>query len=197
MLPNHYHIKMSLTAKEYKQLLQDIKTKGLDSSFRKLYYESYERLFRTAYYFTQNDELAREVSLDVLADVWDRRNSMVIPDDWERWSFIVTKNRALNTIEKESKRRSSADVNDIVVSQDITPSDIIEASEAQEIYERIVWGLSERCREAWILVREEGLSHAEAAKRMGTSEKTVDAQITKALRALREALLCMAYILLS
>lgn len=188
---------MSLTAKEYKQLLQDIKTKGLDSSFRKLYYESYERLFRTAYYFTQNDELAREVSLDVLADVWDRRNSMVIPDDWERWSFIVTKNRALNTIEKESKRRSSADVNDIVVSQDITPSDIIEASEAQEIYERIVWGLSERCREAWILVREEGLSHAEAAKRMGTSEKTVDAQITKALRALREALLCMAYILLS
>lgn len=186
---------MSLTAEEYKRLLIAISKTGTDRDFRMLYDASYERLFRTAYYFTHSDDLAREVVLDVLADVWDKRKSMIIPDDWERWSYIVAKNKALNTLDKETRRRGVGEPQEGDVSHNVSPADEVEADEAYRIYERTVWSLPERCRMAWQMVREEGLSHAEVAQRMGISEKTVDAQISKALKALREALLQLLLII--
>lgn len=188
-------VQMSLTAEEYKRLLIAISKTGTDRDFRRLYDESYERLFRTAYYFTHSDDLAREVVLDVLADVWDKRKSMIIPDDWERWSFIVTKNRSLNTLERESRRQGVGEPQEGDMALNVSPSDEVEADEAYRIYERTVWSLPERCRMTWQMVREEGLSHAEVAQRMGISEKTVDAQISKALKALREALLQLLLII--
>jgi len=48
---------------------------------------------------------------------------------------------------------------------------------------RVVDGLPPRCREAFILVKFDGLTHAETAQRMGISVKTVEMQIQIALRA--------------
>lgn len=120
---------------------------------------------------------------------------MIIPDDWERWSFIVTKNRSLNTLERESRRQGVGEPQEGDMALNVSPADEVEADEAYRIYERTVWSLPERCRMAWQMVREEGLSHAEVAQRMGISEKTVDAQISKALKALREALLQLLLII--
>lgn len=48
---------------------------------------------------------------------------------------------------------------------------------------QVVDGLPSRCREAFILVKFDGLTHAETAQRMGISVKTVEMQIQIALRA--------------
>ena len=48
---------------------------------------------------------------------------------------------------------------------------------------QVVDGLPPRCREAFILVKFDGLTHAETAQRMGISVKTVEMQIQIALRA--------------
>ena len=49
--------------------------------------------------------------------------------------------------------------------------------------------LPDRCREVFRKSREEGLSNAAIADQMQISVKTVEAQITKALRRIRETLL--------
>ena len=49
--------------------------------------------------------------------------------------------------------------------------------------------LPDRCREVFRKSREEGLSNAAIADQMRISVKTVEAQITKALRRIRETLL--------
>lgn len=48
---------------------------------------------------------------------------------------------------------------------------------------QVIDALPPRCREAFLLVKYDGLSHAETAKRMGISVKTVEMQIQIALRA--------------
>ena len=48
---------------------------------------------------------------------------------------------------------------------------------------QVVDGLPPRCREAFILVKFDGLTHAETAQRMGISVKTEEMQIQIALRA--------------
>ena len=48
--------------------------------------------------------------------------------------------------------------------------------------------LPPRCREVFLAVKRDGMSHADIAAQMGISVKTVEAQITKAMTRLREAL---------
>lgn len=52
----------------------------------------------------------------------------------------------------------------------------------------IVDGLPPRCREAFVLVKFDGLSHAEVAQRMGIAVKTVEMQVQIALAACWERL---------
>lgn len=58
----------------------------------------------------------------------------------------------------------------------------------QEIYHKTVDALPERCREVFKLSRNEDLSVKEIAKRLEISPKTVENQMTKALKHLRLAL---------
>ncbi|MFM8488490.1 MAG: sigma-70 family RNA polymerase sigma factor, partial [Bacteroidota bacterium] len=48
--------------------------------------------------------------------------------------------------------------------------------------------LPERCRAVFALSRFEDLSHKEIAERLGISVKTIENQITKAMKLLRESL---------
>jgi RNA polymerase sigma-70 factor (ECF subfamily) len=51
-----------------------------------------------------------------------------------------------------------------------------------------VQSLPDRCREVFELSRVHGLKYAEIARALGISVKTVEAQMGKALRTLRERL---------
>jgi RNA polymerase sigma-70 factor (ECF subfamily) len=51
-----------------------------------------------------------------------------------------------------------------------------------------VQSLPDRCREVFELSRVHGLKYAEIARQLGISVKTVEAQMGKALRTLREKL---------
>lgn len=57
-----------------------------------------------------------------------------------------------------------------------------------EAMTRVVDRLPTRCREAFFLVKFDGLTHAQAAKRMGVAVKTVEMQIQIALQACREGM---------
>ena len=52
----------------------------------------------------------------------------------------------------------------------------------------VVEGLPPRCREVFVLVKFDGLTHAETARRMGISVKTVEMQVQIALTACRKRL---------
>ena len=65
----------------------------------------------------------------------------------------------------------------------------LEADEMLLLIAEVVSQLPDRCREVFRKSREEGLSNAAIANQMRISVKTVEAQITKALRRIRETLL--------
>lgn len=61
----------------------------------------YDRFFRIAFYYLQRDEWAQEVILDVFTTLWNHRKSQLIPDDFNKYSYILIRNAALNYLEKE------------------------------------------------------------------------------------------------
>ena len=68
------------------------------------------------------------------------------------------------------------------------PEQQLEASELEKQIQEALAALPGRCREVFLLNRFEGLRYQEIAERLGISVKTVEAQISKALRILRDQL---------
>jgi len=169
------------------ELLQKIREQDSEPAFRALFDRHYARIFRIAYYYLQDDELAKEVTLDVLSEIWIKRKTMVIPKDFDHYCFVMVRNAAVNIWKREHsvKMISIDELADSAISG--LPADDSDI-ELFEIYERLLAELPPRCREVFCRVKEEEQSYAEVAEAMDISVKTVDAQLQKALRHLREGM---------
>lgn len=175
-----------------KELLEEIRNNDSERAFRALFDLHYDRLFRVAIYFLQNDDLAKEVSLDVLANIWENRKTMIIPLDFRHFSFTMVKNAAINVLKKEQHLEDLETIgqsNDSAISS-LSPDaqQLLEESELFEQYERLLAELPDRCREVFQKVKEDGRSYADVADELQISVKTVDAQLQKALQYLRSNL---------
>ena len=101
--------------------------------------------------------------------------------------FRAVRNRALNRLRDERPAGISIEGPEPLFTN---PEALqLEADEMMMLVAEAVSQLPDRCREVFRKSREEGLSNAAIADQMQISVKTVEAQITKALRRIRETLL--------
>ena len=104
------------------------------------------------------------------------------------FSYSMTKHAALNLLQREQRyEHDDASQADAELSED-SPLISLEQEELFALYQNILDSLPERCREIFLLVKEEGHTYAEVADLLHISTKTVDAQLQKALKTLRSAL---------
>lgn len=155
-----------------------------EPAFRALFDLHYARMFRIAFYFLQDDDLAKEVTLDVLAELWIKRKTMILPNDFRHYSFVMVKNAAINAWHREHQ------IEKVSIEEHNTPDSIMSDSDPElfETYERLLSELPPRCREVFCRVKEDEQSYADVAETMGISVKTVDAQLQKALKYLRNGM---------
>lgn len=83
--------------------------------------------------------------------------------------------------------RTGADLGELAIaSNEGTPEDVVEArDELHELAEALAT-LPDRCRQAFLMRRAEGLSQRETAQALGVSEKTVEKHMTQAIRFLMD-----------
>lgn len=179
-----------MTELQIRKYLRQLRGKDSETAMRKLYTLCFDRFFRIAYYYLQTEEWAREVVLDVFVKIWERRNTLDKITDPEDYFFITVKNTALNYLEKERRRKENTeDILQNTLEPAGSPEDILISEELFCRYLKAIDLLPERCREVFIHIREEKKSYAETAKELGISIHTVDAQLQKAVRLLRNKLL--------
>jgi len=169
------------------EALEQIKKTDSERAFRYIYNTMYERIFRTSYFYVKDDERAREIAIDVFASLWNNRKTMIIPKDFISYCFIATKNTALNYL-RNNKNNLQCELDGHDTSSDITPEQQVIEEELFIKYEEALYRLPERCRQIFTMTKEDGMSYAEVAKSMNISTKTVDAQIQKATKEIRNAL---------
>ncbi|MEL6718045.1 MAG: sigma-70 family RNA polymerase sigma factor, partial [Bacteroidota bacterium] len=64
----------------------------------------------------------------------------------------------------------------------------LELGELHQSIEAIIASMPERCRAVFLLSRRENLSHREIAEKLNIANKTIENQMTKALKMLRKGL---------
>ena len=179
-----------MTEQEVRRYLRKMSEQDSQSAFREFYDMTYDRLFRIAYYYTHHEEWSQEIVLDVFMKLWEHRKQLLDIANIEDYCFILVKNASLNYIEKEERRPTlSAEVLQEPADQDVSPEDTLISEELFARYVKALDRLPERCREVFILIREEKQTYAQVAEKLDISTKTVDAQLQKATSRLKEMLL--------
>ena len=132
--------------------------------------------------------MAEELVQDVMLELWRRRETLARETSPQASLFQSVRNRALNHMRHERvERKGEPDARQPESVDASGPEQLVE-EEIEVALKTAVAGLPDRCREVFELSRTHGLKYAEIASVLGISVKTVEAQMGKALRILRERL---------
>jgi RNA polymerase sigma-70 factor, Bacteroides expansion family 1 len=173
-------------------LLKEIAETDCPDAFRKLYDHYYQRLFRQAlFYLNNNPESTQEVVSDVFVALWQSRKILDTITNPDAYLFIALKHAAARYVEQHYKEKPELLIEHLPdVDYDRSNAsdyDILD-NELQEKYRQALDKLPPRCREVFCLVREERKKYSEVADILGISSKTVDNQMNKAIKLLYEEL---------
>lgn len=170
-----------------------------DYAFRVFYDLYYRNVFRFAYYFLKNREACREVVSNVFVAVWKSRVSLRQIVNVEAYLYVVARNEANRYLKRSQSRPRSLSLDDVpavvldrrgdasLQGGEASDSRLID-SEVEELLNRLVGDLPERCRMVFLLSRSEGLSVREIASMLSISESTVRVQIKTAVDRILEGL---------
>lgn len=153
--------------------------------FEQLFREFFTPLMAFARKILGDEEDAREVVHQVFINLWEKRAKLDLSTSLKSYLFTAVHHRSLNVI-RDRKKFSSAEVPDMSGEWDVSAQ--IESMELEKKILDTIDNLPDKCREIFTLNRFEGLKYGEIAQQLDISVKTVENQMSKALKILREQL---------
>lgn len=177
--------KENMTDAELLKMLQTDSENAIELIFN----EHYAYLCRVCNNMIRDGEQSEDIVQEVFHDFWKKRNSIDINTSVRAYLKRAVVNKTLNYI-RDKKFKYQEEVDD---HQDIFSSQptILEQMDLEVLEEKIgnaIDALPERCRIIFTMSRFEEMSYKEIAGNLDISIKTVENQISKALRLLRKAI---------
>ncbi len=164
---------------------------GDEGAYEALFREWYPALVGFSRKFIHDPAESEELVQEMFCQLWDKRNSFNPTTSLKAYLYAAVRNRCFNYLEhRKVRQRSQEAVAERITEQgrQSSPVQIMEEIETKTRIEQAVAELPNRCREVFELSRYEGLKYAEIAQKLEISPKTVEVQIGRALKHLREAL---------
>ena len=162
---------------------------GDDRAFAELYDALAPRLFRYVLRTTRDVQIAEDVVQQTMLQIHRSRGTFLRGAAVLPWAMAIARRFAIDSFRRGRKESLvHADDPPEQISPDADPRAFAEASETAQRIERELAKLPETQREAFRLVKQEGLSVAEAAAVLGITVSAVKLRAHRAYEALRAAL---------
>ncbi|MFT4663915.1 MAG: RNA polymerase sigma-70 factor (ECF subfamily) [Polaribacter sp.] len=174
----------SQTDEQLIALLQTNSDLAIDWIFRRYY-----RMCRIAAIRVLKDEhLAEDITQDVFLELWKKREDRQINIALKAYLRRSVMNRCLNHIRDKKMAFEDEEKVPEWPSTDSNALSELEAGELEQTLQKAIDGLPERCRIIFTLSRFEDMKYKQIADQLGISIKTVENQMSKALRVIRLSL---------
>jgi RNA polymerase sigma-70 factor, ECF subfamily len=159
------------------------------TAFEMIFKTYYQPLCNYAYSFVHDRDEAEEIVQATFLSVWEKKDNLTIHTGVKPYLYAMVRNTALNVLKHEKIKQQHATV-ELAVAERSAES-VTRTVMAAELEDRIYKALNklpEQCRLVFKLSRFEELKYAEIAEQLNISIKTVENQMGKALKIMREQL---------
>lgn len=176
----------SITVTE-EQLLQLLQTE--DERAMELIFDAYYAyLVKAAYHVLMDEHRAKDLVQDVLFNFWSKRDQLQLQSGLKAYLRRAVINRSIDQIRRKKRFGVPEEITDYNMT-DTTAStqELLETSDLKQTILQAVNRLPEKCKLIFTLSRFENLSHKEIAEQLDISKKTIENQMTKALKVIRQA----------
>ncbi len=176
---------MSINKDNLLQRLAD----GDEQALRAIVERYHGKLLQIAIQILRSRELAEETVMDVFMSFWERRDRLPEVTHLSWYLYSTVKNRSLNILRKQ-KSKPDVYLDDITVdiSFSVSPEDLMVSSEHIDRINQAINSLPLRCKQIFIMVKEEQLKYRQVAELLQVSIKTVENQMGIALKKMHDAL---------
>jgi RNA polymerase sigma-70 factor (ECF subfamily) len=159
------------------------------STFEVIFKIFYQPLCRYAYSFLNDKEEAEEVVQSTFIQVWEKRSSIAVQTSFRSYLYRMVRNACLNVLKHKKVKQAHA-LHELTTGQTAHESvhETLSSNELELKVGEVMMELPEQCRIIFQMSRFEGLKYAEIAEQLQISIKTVENQIGKALKIMREGL---------
>lgn len=171
--------------------------------------EDFDELFRTYYptavLFAQKlvkePNAAKDIAQQVFTKIYEKRKEIKIETSFKAYLFRAIRNTAFTYLKKEQTHLRHSEAAFSLKDTATIDNDPLEYEELVNKLQELIGKLPPRCQQIFKMNRLEGKKNKEIAIELGLSIRTVEAQISYALKFLRKnlpsELLTLAILLLS
>jgi len=139
--------------------------------FEELVQSYFPSLFGFYIKYVRQNQVAEEIVQDVFLYIWQKRHQIDIEKSLQAYLYTATKNRSLNYLKlKYNQYQYDDEPLGQIESTHSAASDNLEQEELQNLIEKGIDALPERCRMVFNLSRKAGLTNNEIAKEMNITK---------------------------
>lgn len=164
-------------------LLLKLIKQGDQIAFRHLFYQYAGFLERFITYYIHDREKSQDLVLDIFTYIWENRQNFEIKQTLKAYLFQAARNKSFTYIRDKKIPVYLEEMEGMEIVQNYDSE--LELQELHHLIEEAVSLLPDKCREIFRKSREENLTNKEIAGQLHISEKTVEGQITIALKKIR------------
>jgi RNA polymerase sigma-19 factor, ECF subfamily len=166
------------------ELLLGLFQSGNDTAFDEIYKRYWDKLFVVAARRLENLDEAKDVVQEVMFKLWQKRDTLSLQGYLSSYLATAVKYEVINKIVKR-KNEGRYKLTSLSAKTDNSTQEYLDFSALEQRLSLLVKALPEKCRMAFTLSRELGMSQKEIARHMQISENTVESHLKKALKYLR------------
>ena len=168
------------------ELLEGVKNSD-KSAFKEIYYKHQPILFRYVVYRVQNREIAEDITQETFVRIWNNRSRLDPSKSFFSLIAKVSNNLCYDHFRHQKvKTQHQKKLPGMYKKNPETEHELSELKEA--IWNAVNEHLPDKCREIFLLSRNEKKTNQEIAELLNLSKRTVENQLYRALKILRKIL---------
>lgn len=164
------------------------------NSFKLIFNNFYHQLFHLSIHYLEDEDEAKGVVQEAFVKLWEIRHELNPDSNLRNFLFTLVKNNCLNILNrrqillKHHEKIRWMEMHYQYESLSRIGDNYLEFNELKDKIDEAIRKLPEHCRVVFEMSRFEDLKNREIGEKLGVTQKTVEAHLTKALKILRNEL---------
>lgn len=163
-----------------------------ERAFQQLFSAEYSKLCRYALTYLHDEQAAEDIVQDTFVKIWEQKREVVEGENARFYLVAAVRNNCITALRKQKTQQVR--YTDMTPEPEPDPEPMLTVSQLQEQEKeqarRIAEALNRlppKCREVFLLIKMQGMSYKQAAQTLDLSVKTIENQMGKAIRILRDS----------